>query len=114
MENKIKNFYKKLPTNGADELHIAYRCSDSYAIYAPISIYSILHNNQNAYTYIYIFTDHISEERWNKILTITKNFTNCEIIKIVPDLEDIIVLKKNSKVYHGWDLIHISIFYQKY
>ena len=76
--------------------------------------YSILHNNPNAVIYIYVFTDFISENRWQNIIKITEKFKNIEIHKVTPQFGHLQRLKNESQAYHGWDLIHISIFYHEY
>jgi lipopolysaccharide biosynthesis glycosyltransferase len=106
--------YVREPQNDSTEVHICFRCSDAYAIYAPTSVYSILTNNQNSFVYIYFLTDGISDERWAKIIAVAAGFSNCEIIKFHPDPEDIESMEKKSSSYHGWGLVHISIYYQKY
>lgn len=106
--------YKKKPLNTGAEIHISFRCSDAYSAFILVPIFSILNNNKEAYIYIYIFTDAISDERWSNILTIAKKFENNEIIKIIPEPTDVDMLLKRSSNYHGWNLIHISILYQKY
>jgi lipopolysaccharide biosynthesis glycosyltransferase len=106
--------YKKKPANTESEIHICFRCSDAYSAFILIPIFSILNNNKDAYVYIYIFTDTISEGRWSNILNVAKKFKNNEIIKIIPDPIDVHMLLNRSSNYHGWNLIHISIFYQKY
>lgn len=106
--------YSRLPKNDLDEVHICVRCSDDYSVYAPVVFFSVLENNPSAYIYFYVFTDEISSVRWNNILKVTGSFSNCEIHKIVPSDDDLNTLKDNSKFYHGWDFIHVSVFYEKY
>ena len=114
MKNPTNFSYQRVPCNDNLEAHIVFRCSDEYSIYAPVVIYSILENNKNKYCYIYIFTDLISDVRWNKILKVSKLFNCCEIIQVIPEAGDLDKLKKQSRSYHGWWMIHISVFYQKY
>lgn len=106
--------YKRAPENEDSEIHICFRCSDGYAIYAPVLIFSILENNKNSYIYIYIFTDKISDKRWENILSVAKTSSTCEVFKIHPTREDVMMMNDKSSAYHGWHLIHISIYYQKY
>ena len=106
--------YIRTPRNDDSEIHICYRCSNEYAKYAPVAIFSVLTNNPDSYNYIYIFTDYIADDKWEKIKKIFKKFNNNELIKIIPDTEDIIRQKEKSVAFHGWDLIHISLYYQKY
>ena len=93
--------YVREPQNDSTEVHICFRCSDAYAIYAPTSVYSILANNQNSFVYIYFLTDGISDERWAKIIAVL-------LAELVSHLESI-----------GWDpllciflLRHMHVFWQ--
>jgi lipopolysaccharide biosynthesis glycosyltransferase len=106
--------YKRPPANDNSELHICYRCSDEYAKYAPVALYSVLVNNPDRYVYVYIMTDGISESKWNKIRKISNNFKDNELFQVIPDEKDIIKQQEKSASYHGWGLISISIYYQKY
>lgn len=106
--------YKRPVKNDSSELHICYRCSEEYSKYAPVALYSVLVNNTDRYVYAYIITDGISMTRWKKIQEISLFFGNNEIIIVAPDEEDVKRQHEKSISYHGWGLISISIYYQKY
>jgi lipopolysaccharide biosynthesis glycosyltransferase len=114
--NKIK--YAKNPLNDNSEVHVCFRVSDAYTKYILIPIYSILFNNMKSYVYMYIFTDHISVDNWKKITDVCNKFENNEIIKVIPSNDDLKTMQDISQsklaAHHGWSLVPISVFYQKY
>jgi lipopolysaccharide biosynthesis glycosyltransferase len=100
--------------NNNTDIHICYRCSDGHSKYAPVAIYSVLANNTRRKVCLYILTDGINNKNWINIKKITDSFNNSEIKLIIPDREDVDYIRDKSVNYHGWDLVHITIFHQKY
>lgn len=116
MRNKIQ--YQRAPINDGNEIHVCFRVSETYAKFVLLPIYSIIINNKESYIYIYIFTDEISTDKWSKIASFCNYFTNLEIIKVIPNDDDLKVMhdvvQSKLSAHHGWSLVPISIFYQKY
>lgn len=106
--------YKRQVRNDSSEIHICYRCSDEYARYAPVAVYSVLVNNPERYIYFYFLSDGISGTRWQKIKDISQHFGNNEAHLVIADEADIRRQNEKSITYHGWGLINISIWYQAY
>jgi len=107
--------YKRRPQNNESELHVAYRCSNNHAKYLPVSLYSVLKNNNKVYVYIYVFTDYISGERLEKLENICKEFENYELIFIEPLAYDISRIRsKTLDENHGWGLVSLPVLYIDY